>query len=151
MANPRDALSLLGIRPLRVTLTIDNSTITASDTEDGGSAQVGLAVKLSADNTVALVQADDQVLGQLISVNVASGDLRCSVQVGGFISFLKGTNYSGAVGGKIVGDVLVAAEGYVKHLAAASAGSAAEINALAAAQGVIYDDSDTDEVVVWMG
>lgn len=150
MTNPRDAISLLGIRPLRVTLTIDNSTITASATEDGGSAAVGKAVTFSADNTVQLVAANELVLGKLISVNVASGDLRCVVQVGGFMELPKGTNYSGAPGDRIIGDVLVAAEGYVKHVADAATPTAAEVNAVLNGRGIVYDDSDASNVVVWL-
>lgn len=146
MADPRDTISLVGIRPLRVTLTADNTSITYSSTAAGGSAVINRAVKLSADNTVSLTTAASHVIGKLLSV---AADLRCLVQIGGFMTLPKGTNYAGAVGDRIIGDVLVAAEGYVKHVAAAGGTYAqSESNAILAGRGTVYDDSDSALVLV---
>lgn len=148
MADPRDAISLVGIRPLRVTLTIDNSSITASATAAGGSAQVGRAVGLSADNTVELLQANNPLLGKLISVNVADSDLRCTVQVGGFMELPKGDNYAGSPGDRLLGDTLSAADGYVKEVGAVGTAFAqAELQAILDGRGIVYDDSDANNVV----
>ena len=64
MANPRNTVDFTDIDAKRETYKIDNSTITYSATEDGGSAMVGLAVELSADDTVALTQDAEQGAGQ---------------------------------------------------------------------------------------
>lgn len=145
MADPRDAISLIGIRPLRVTLEHDNSAITYSATANGGSSVVGRAVTLTADNKVTLTGANEVVVGKLISVVDST---YCLVQIGGFMELPKGTNYSGSPGDRLIGDVLVAAEGYVKHVAAVgSSFSQAELQAVQKGRGMVYDDSDTNNVV----
>lgn len=148
-ADARNAISLVGIRPLRVTLNIDNSTITPSSTAAGGSTVINRAVTLSADNTVALAGAGEKVIGKLISVNPDSADLRATVQVGGFMTLPKGDNYGGSPGLRIVGDVVSAAKGYVKHVPLAGGSySQAEVNLAQKANGTIYDDSDSALVLV---
>lgn len=145
-ADARNAISLVGIRPLRVTLTIDNSTITHSGTAAGGSSVINRAVTLSADLTVALADAGERVIGKLLSV---TEDLRALVQTGGYMTLPKGTNYSGSPGLRIVGDVLVAAKGYVKHVPLAGATyDQGEVNLAQKANGTIFDDSDTNLVLV---
>lgn len=139
MTDPRLDTQFLDIGAEFVTFKIDNSTITYSATEDNGSAQVGLAVGFSAAETVELVGDGEEVVGKLISV---TKDNYCTVQVAGFMTLPGGTSASLTVGKKIVGDLLVAAEGYIREVAT---GTAAE---LGVARGMIVDAGTTTAVVV---
>ncbi len=121
---------------------IDDSTITFDEDEEGGSAQVGLAVGLTAAGLVELVGDGEEVIGKLIKVE---GDGAATVQIGGFMTLPGGTGASLTAGKKIVGDLLVAAEGYIREVAT---GTAAE---LGVARGFIKDPADTDAVVVYLG
>ena len=117
MADPRLSVSYEDAGALRLTFKIDNSTITYSATANGGSSQVGLAVRLSAADTVALTQAGSAVLGKLILVE---SDNMATVQVKGVVTLPAGTGHAGnnviTLGCKIVGDVSTAAEGYIRGM-----------------------------------
>ncbi|MGA7617240.1 MAG: hypothetical protein WBX15_18910 [Thermoanaerobaculia bacterium] len=139
MADPRADVDLIGIDYEAVTLKIDNSSITYDATKANGSAQAGLAVTLSAAKTVALAADGEVVLGKLISVE---SDNLAVVQVGGFCTLPAGTGASLSLGKKIVGAVLVAAEGYIREVNTATAAE------LGIAAHAIYDAGTTTAVVV---
>lgn len=139
MANPRATTAYDGIDGTYETYDTDGTTITFDEDEVGGSAQVGLAVALSAARTIELVGDGEEVLGKLIKVE---RDGYGTVQTGGYMTLPAGTGASLTLGKKIVGDLLVAAEGYIREVAT---GTAAE---LGVATGAIIDASDTTAVVV---
>lgn len=140
MADPRLDVKYDEINPEFVTFKIDDSTITYSATETNGSAQVGLAVALSAAETVELVGDGEEVVGKLISVEP---DGYCTVQVGGYMTLPGGSGASLTLGKKIVGDLGAAsAEGYIREVATAVAAE------LGVARGMIIDASVTTAVVV---
>lgn len=134
MADPREAVSHVGIGYFAQTYPHDD-TIVYSATTAGGSAQVGLAVTLESDNTVSLVGSGEQVEGKLIKVE--PGGL-CVVQTGGIVTLPGGTSATLTAGLKIVGDLLVAAEGYIQAVSTEDTVS----------RGTIIDASTTTAVVV---
>lgn len=136
----RNRVSNVGEFPDRETYKIDNSTITYDQDEEGGSAQVGLAVTFSADDTVALVGDGEAVVGKLLKVE---RDNKCSVQVGGVMTLPGGENATLTRGKKIVGDLgPSSAKGYIREV---NTGQAAE---LGVARGRIENTTDTAAVVV---
>ena len=139
MADPRADIEFDGIKAEFVTFAIDDSTITYSATAVGGSAQVGLAVAFSASGTVELAGDGEEIVGKLVSVEK---DGFCTVQTAGYMTLPAGTSASLTPGKKIVGDLLVSAEGYIREVAT---GTAAE---LGVARGMIVDASVTTAVRV---
>lgn len=139
MADPRLDTKFEGIGAEFVTFKIDNSTITYSATATNGSASVGLAVALSAAETVELAGDGEEIVGKLISVE---SDNYCTVQTAGFMTLPAGTSASLTVGKKIVGDLLVAAEGYIREVNTATAAE------LGVCRGMIVDAGTTTAVVV---
>jgi hypothetical protein len=139
MADPRAVLDYTHIDPQTVTFAIDNSTITFDATQDGGSAAVGKAVKLSGNATVALTTDGSFVLGKLLLVEY---DGKCTVQTGGFMKLPSGASASLTVGKAIVGDLDGATAGFIREVAT---GTAAE---LGVQNGHIIDSSVTTAVVV---
>jgi hypothetical protein len=139
LADPRLVVTNEGVAPRYRTYLIDGSTITFSATTPGGSAQVGLAVKFSAANTVALTTDGSAVVGKLI--NVEANNV-CRVQVGGCMTLPAGTGAALTVGKKIVGALLSSAAGYIREVAT---GTAAE---LGLARGFIANAGTTTAVEV---
>lgn len=139
MTDPRADVKYDSIKPEYITFKIDDSTITYSATATNGSSVVGRAVTMSAAETVALAADGEAIVGKLISVEA---DNYCTVQVAGFMTLPGGTSATLTVGKKIVGDLLVAAKGYIREVAT---GTAAE---LGLARGMIIDASVTTAVVV---
>lgn len=141
MADPRLSVNFDGIKPVKVTYKSDNSTIIYSATEDNGSAVVGRAVTLTAGTakTVELVADGEAVEGKLLEV---LKDNYCVVQVGGYMQLPGGTSATLTRGKKIVGDLLSAAEGYIREVAE---GTPAE---LAVARGRIIDPTTTTAIDV---
>ena len=137
MADPRADVRFDNIDYRTETFKIDNSTITYSATEDNGSAQVGLAVTQSAGDTVELVGDGEAVLGKLISV---TKDNYCTVQTRGYCTLPGGTSATLTILTKIVGDLLVSAEGYIQ--------SASTQHTLS--RGRIVDPTATTAVVVYL-
>lgn len=135
MADPRNAVAFDGIGYEAQTFLIDDSTITYSATAANGSASVGLAVTLSTHSTVALAADGEFILGKLISVD---SDDKAVVQTGGFMTLPGGTSATLTPGLKIVGDLLVAAKGYIRVVATEDTVS----------RGFIVDSSTTTAVVV---
>jgi len=140
MADPRNNVST-GERAnqVRDTYKIDDSTITYSATETNGSAQVGLAVNFSAANTVQLVSDGEAVIGKLIEV---TADDKAVVQISGRMTLPGGTAATLTLGKQIVGDLLVAAKGYIREVNTATAAE------LGVCRGFIIDAGTTTDVVV---
>jgi len=141
MADPRLAVEYGGIGGKYVTFKIDNSTIVYAATSNGGSASVGLAVGMSAADTVQLVSDAEEVVGKLISVE---SDNTCTVQVRGGMELPGGTGASLTLGKKIVGDLLVSAKGYVREVNTAVPAE------LGVARGMILDAGTTTAVWVYL-
>ena len=138
MADPRAAAKKVGIGYKAETYAHDN-TIVYSATVANGSASVGLAVSLESDEVVTLAGDGENVLGKLIKVE---SDGFCVVQTEGYMTLPGGTSATLTAGSKIVGDLLVSAEGYIRVVAT---GTAAE---LGVARGIIIDATTTTAVVV---
>lgn len=121
-------------------LKIDNSTILYDKTQVNGSAQVGLAVTLSANDTVALCADGDFVLGKLLKVE---SDLFCTVLFDGVTDLPAGASASVTLGKKIVGALGAAsAKGYIREVATATAAELGRMN------GKIINNADTTKVIV---
>lgn len=141
MADPRATLLHVQDAEGRTeTFTIDNSSITYSATQTGGSAAVGKAVTLVA-GVLELAADGEAILGKLLKVEP---DNTALVQISGFMTLPGGTSATLTQGARIVGDLLVAAEGYIQ---AAASGTAAHH---VVSRGFIVDASDTAAVVVYL-
>lgn len=142
MTNPRGAVENLYTDEIYMSAVADGVTITYDATQEGGSSVVGRAVTLSGDDyTISTVADGEAVLGRLVDVKA---DGRCTVQKSGFMPLPAGTGASLTRGKKIVGDLLVAAEGYIREVNTAVAAE------LGVARGMIIDPSDTTAVVVYL-
>lgn len=139
MADPRAAAKKVGIGYKAETYAHDNTIVYSATVSPGQSSQVGLAVSLESDEVVTLAGDGENVLGKLIKVE---SDGFCVVQTEGYMTLPGGTSASLSAGKKIVGDLLVSAEGYIREVAT---GTAAE---LGVARGFIVDASTTTAVVV---
>lgn len=139
MSDPRASVVLTGVDYGADTYLIDNSTITYSATTANGSASVGLAVTLSADKTVALAADGEYILGKLIQVEP---DLTAVVQTRGYCTLPGGTGASLTRGKGIVGDLLVAAKGYIREVDTAAAAE------LGVQNGKIIENGTSTAVVV---
>lgn len=140
MADPRNAVTLVGIGYEAETFLIDNSQITYSATVAGGSSQVGLAVTLSAADTVKLAEDGEGILGKLIKVEA---DNKAVVQTGGYMTLPGGTGASLTRMKKIVGALGAAsAKGYIREVATATAAE------LGVCRGMITNAGTTTAVVV---
>lgn len=139
MTDPRLNVRYDEIGAERVTFKIDASTITYSATENNGSAQVGLAVTYSAADTVQLAGDGEAIVGKLLEV---TKDGYCVVQTGGYMTLPGGTSATLTQGKAIVGDLLVAAEGYIREVATATAAE------LGVQRGSIVNAAVTTAVVV---
>lgn len=117
MANPRLPVRFNNIDYRAETFIIDDSTITYDVTKTNGSTQVGLAVTLSAADTIALVADAEGILGKLIKVEE---DNRATVQTRGYMTLPAGTSAALTLNKKIVGDLLSSAKGYIREAAAAA-------------------------------
>lgn len=142
MADPRLGTTRKGIRPTVETYPIDASTITYLSTAARGSAQVDLAVTLSASNQIALADTNDPILGQLLLVEP---DGMAAVQTGGYVTLPGGVSATLTPGSKIVGaQGASSAKGYIKTA------DPAQIGQVAQARGMITDASVTTAVEVML-
>lgn len=111
MPDPRAAVAFDNIDSMVVTVAHD-STIVFDRTQDGNSAQVGLAVALVSNDTVTLIGDGEVVFGKLLRVGP---DGFCSVQIGGGMTLPGGLAATLTVGTRIEGDLGAAsAEGYIQ-------------------------------------
>lgn len=141
MADPREAVAFDDIDYRAITYNHDD-TIVYNAAVAGGSAQVGLTVTLESNKTVSLIGDGESVEGRLVKVE--PGGIAV-VQNKGYMKLKRGTSATLTPGKKIVGDLLAAAEGYIRDVAT---GTAAE---LGVARGRVIDSStaaDAAEVVV---
>lgn len=142
MADPRIGRSNLKNNDRFMTALADGVTITYSATTEGGSAVVGRAVTISSTSyTISTVADGEGVLGKLIQVEA---DGICTVQIGGFMTLPGGTGAALTAMKKFVGDLLVAAEGYIREVNTAAAAE------LGVCRGFIVDASVTTAVVVYL-
>ena len=111
MADPRLGVSYDNLLDEVETYLIDDSTITFSAAQSGGSSAIGMAVSLSAADTVQLCSDAEEVIGKLIKV---ASDGIATVQIKGAMTLPGGTGATLTLGSKVVGDLLVAAKGYVR-------------------------------------
>lgn len=143
MSDPRSAVRFEGIGYRAETFKIDNSTIVYSATSANGSVSVGLAVRLSTDDTIELVGDGEDVLGKLIEV---TKDNFAVVQTKGYCTLGGGNSAALTLGEKIVGALgAESAEGYIRVVATATAAE------LGHARGRIVNNDTTTAVVVDLG
>ncbi len=136
----RDSVDNVGIAPVTETFEIDAVTITYDKTEVNGSAQVGLAVKFSGNDTVELVGDGEGVEGKLLKVE---SDGKCTVQTGGVVTLPGGSGATLTLGNSIVGDLgPSSAEGYIRAV------NSAVTAELAVANGRIQNAATSTAVVV---
>ena len=136
MADPRLDVAYDEIKAKYSSWKIDAATITYSAASAGGSAQVGLAVTTtSTAETIALVGNNEFVLGKLIKVEA---DGIATVQHKGVMTLPGGTSASLTRGKAIMGDLLVAAKGYIQEVA----------TQYTVMNGKIWDPATTTAVVV---
>lgn len=138
MADPRAAVSYEGLDYHAITAAHD-STIVYDVDEEGGAAQVGLAVTWESSGVISLVGDGENVAGKLIKVEP---DGFCVVQDGGYCTLPGGTSAVLTAGSRIVGDLLISAEGYIQS---AASGTAAHH---VVSRGQIVDSSTT--TAVWV-
>jgi hypothetical protein len=79
-------------------------------------------------------------MGKLLKVDA---DGVATVQIGGGMTLPAGTGATVTAGTKIMGDLLVAAKGYIQTITADAPGAVV-------GRGFIFDGSDTDNVQVWL-
>lgn len=141
----RNQVDYTGIRDENsaITVKIDNSTITYDATKANGSAQVGLACTWSADDTVALTQDGNYVLGKIKQVH---SDLFATVQKWGVVTLPAGNGATVTRGKKIVGALgASSARGYIREVATATAAE------LGVQRGEIMNVADSTAVVIDLG
>lgn len=136
----RTNVSNIGVGGVYRTYKIDNSTILFDRTKVNGSAQVGLAVTFSGDETVALTADGDAVVGKLIKVEA---DNKATVQADGTVALGKGDAATVTRGTKIVGALGTAsAKGYIRSVNTAVAAE------LGKARGRIENTATATAIVV---
>lgn len=137
MADPRAANSFeLGPHPHQIATFAHDATIVYSAAQEGGSAQVGLAVSIESSNVVTLAGDGENVLGKLLRVDA---DGFCSVQHSGFMELPGGNGATLTAGLKIVGAVAAGPlEGYIRAVNTEDTVS----------RGMIIDSSTATAVVV---
>lgn len=141
MANPRNTIDFTELLNEQVTYLHDSS-IVYDATKANGSAQVGLAVRLTADDTVGLTQDATGVHGKLILVEP---DGKCAVQVRGYCTLPGGSGATFTLGAGVVGDLDTAAEGYVRGRAAAT------LAEVAVQRGRVINDNTLTAIVIDLG
>ena len=141
MADPRYGVGFLKIGQNNESFLIDDVAITYSATQNGGSSSVGLAVTMSAAQTISTVADGEAVIGKLLKVEP---DGVATVQVKGGMTLPAGSSASLTRGKMIVGDLLVAAEGYIREVNTAVAAE------LGVARGSIHNGGTTTAVVVML-
>jgi hypothetical protein len=141
MANPRAGIGLWEEEGAEFqTFTYDNVQITYDAVYSGGSAVVGRAVTITAAAGVISLAADAEfVLGKLVKVEP---DGKCTVQTKGVMELPAGTGATLTLGKAIVGDLLVAAEGYIREVNTAAPAE------LGVQNGKIWEATTTTAVVV---
>lgn len=130
----RNQVAYDGIGYDALTFKIDQLTIVFDPTQQGGSSAKGLAVTLAADDTVALCQDGDFVLGRL---ELVRDDGFATVQNEGFVQLPAGLAATITRGTFVVGATGTAgARGYVRSVNTAVAAE------LGKANGRIYNAAD---------
>jgi hypothetical protein len=143
MADPRNVIDHREIDNLQVTMKHDSSIVYSVE-ETNGSAQAGLAVKMTTtDDTVALTTDASGVFGKLIQVEKGG---YCTVQIRGFAQFAAGDSATFTIGAGIVGALgASSAQGYIRGRAAAT------LAEVAVQRGRVTNDGTTTAVMVDLG
>jgi hypothetical protein len=143
MSDPRLTVSFNEIGFLTASFKGDGTHVNYTAGVEGGCANVGLAVTLSAAGTVDTAGDGEAVVGKLLKVE--SDDV-ATVQVAGFMTLPGGDSASLTRGKRIVGAVAAstAAEGCIREVATATAAE------LGVARGFIVDATDPTATVVWL-
>lgn len=141
MANPRKTLDYSDIDNKQATYSHDSS-IVYNQALANGSAQVGLAVRLTNDRTVGLTVDASHVHGKLINVD---GDGYCVVQVRGYAELPGGAGATFTLGAGVVGDLDAAAQGYVRGVAVAT------LAEVAVQRGRVIDDTTLASILIDLG
>ena len=137
MSDPRADVRYDEIDAKQITIAHDN-TIVYDIEEEGGSAQVGLAVSIESSGVVTLAGNGENVYGKLIKVEQ---DGFCVVQYRGYMQLPGGDGATLTAGLKIVGDLGAAsAEGYIQVVSTQDTVS----------RGIIIDASDATAVWVYL-
>lgn len=140
MADPRTSVDHSEAQAEYAPAIIDNSSIVYDSTKANGSAQVGLAVKLSSDDTIALVVDGDPIYGIL---DLVEYDGKASVQIEGYGVLPGGLSATLTANLKFVGALgASSAHGYVRAIAPATLAD------VAAGRGRIVNASVATAVVV---
>lgn len=147
MANPRRRVDYTGIHQERVTYKADGVTIAFDQNASNGAAVAGRAVAVSADDTVALANDNDPVLGRL---ELVEADGMCTVTTAGYVTLPGGDAATLTPGRQIVGALGAgAARGFIKSIPAPGGAYAqAEAAAIANGRGAIVRAGDPTAVVV---
>lgn len=154
LTNPRSNVRYGEVLAEYATLKIDNSTITYSATAAKGSSVAGRAVKVSADDVVALAADGDPIDGVLEHVEA---DNFASVQLFGFATVPGGNSATLTIGAKVVGAAdagsVVGCVKAIPETVTASPTQAEVQNAFKAARtrARIYNNDDTAAVVIFLG
>jgi hypothetical protein len=140
MTVPRSTLDYTDINPkTQLPFEVDGVTITYEEDVANGTSHVRKAVTILDNRQVELVADAGRVDGQLLLVEP---DGFCTVRTTGSMKFPKGTGATFTPGRGVVGDLLVAARGYVRGVdTAVQAEEDAEF-------GTVADDSDSTTVMV---
>lgn len=137
MSDPRADVRYDEIDAKQITIAHDN-TIVYDIEEEGGSAQVGLAVSIESSGVVTLAGNGENVYGKLVKVEQ---DGFCVVQYRGYMQLPGGEGATLTAGLKIVGDLGASnAEGYIQVVSTQDTVS----------RGVIIDSSDATAVWVYL-
>jgi len=141
MPNPRNFKAFENIGQEIATFSGDGS-IVYDATKPNGSAQVGLAVKMTGNSTVGLTTDGSMVVGKLIRV---ADDGSCSVQTEGGMTLPGGLAATLTAGLPIVGATgAAAAQGYVRAVAPAVLAEVAN------ERGFILDSSTATAVAIYL-
>jgi hypothetical protein len=146
MGDPRKTVAFDGVNEERATYKSDNSTILYDRTKISGSAQVGLAVSLSGDDTVQLASDGEAIEGKLLEV---FPDNTCTVQTAGYPRLPAGASAAVNIGRKIVGALGPSnAKGYVRAAAAATGAHVqGTLQDALNGRGAIINNDDTTKLV----
>lgn len=139
MASVRNIVSFQELYSETVTFKY-GADITYDSSKNLGSNKVGLAVQISASQTVNLTTDASHVAGKLVYV---TDDGFCTVQTGGYAFLPKGDSVTLTFGKKIVGAVgASSAKGYIRDVAAAT------LAEVAVARGLTVDVSTAANTLV---
>lgn len=139
MASVRDIVNFQDLYVETATFK-SNGDFSYSASAVGGSTAVGLAVKMTSDQTVGLTTDASHVLGKLLFMHDVG--TFCTVQTGGYMFLPEGASITLTVGKKIVGSLgASSAKGYIREVAAAI------LAEVVVARGLVVDTSTAADYI----